>query len=104
MAGGSLADIPVTDRGFLTAAADMRPVDVPGKPAGQWTLGGKNGKIVYINKAGDAQVDLSGMNGTFLVRRIDPATGTMQKTTEKIHGGKVVTLSTPASVILWITN
>ena len=97
MAGGSLADIPVTDRRFLTAAADMRP-------AGQWTLGGKDGKIVYINKAGDAQVDLSGMNGTFLVRRIDPATGTIQKTTEKIHGGKVVTLSAPASVILWITH
>ncbi|HVW61094.1 MAG TPA: DUF6298 domain-containing protein [Puia sp.] len=97
MAGGSLADIPVTDRGFLTAATDM-------KPAGQWTLSGKDGKIIYINKAGDIQVDLSGMNGTFLVRRIDPTTGTIQKTTEKIHGGKIVTLSAAASVILWITH
>jgi hypothetical protein len=97
MAGGSLANIPATNTDFLKDAAAM-------SPAGAWTLKGQRGMIIYCNKAGNMQADLSGMNGAFRLRRIDPSTGKTEKSMEKIHGGKIVTLPATTPVILWITK
>jgi hypothetical protein len=97
MAGGSLANIPATNTDFLKDAGAMQP-------AGTWTLKGKNGMIIYCSKVGDVQADLSTLTGSFRVRRIDPSTGVTEKTMEKIHGGKIISLSTTTPVILWITR
>jgi len=97
MAGGSLANVPAVSGGFFTAAAKMKPV-------GQWMLGGKEGMIKYCEKAGDVQVDLAGLEGSWRVNRVDPVSGAISKGAEKMHGGKIVTLSTTAPVILWITR
>ena len=90
IAGGSLADIPVIDDPrFLADAATMRPVDWPGNSHGQWALGNKEkGYIIYSD--GSEPVDLSGMDKSFRVRRIDPRNGTMEK-----EAGK-------GPVVLWI--
>src|SRR5207253_257641 len=97
MAGGSLANVPAVGGGFFTAAAKM-------KPMGQWILGGKDGMIIYCNKAGDVQADLTGMDGSFRVHRIDPVSGVISKEAEKVRGGKMVTLAAGGKgpVMLWI--
>jgi len=97
MAGGSLANIPATDTDFLKDAEAM-------SPAGAWTLKGQRGMIIYCKNAGNVQADLSGMDGVFRLRRIDPSTGKTEKSMEKIHGGKIATLSTTTPAILWITK
>jgi len=53
------------------AAANMRPVDLPGKPAGLWELEGKDGKIVYSSE-GEAPPDIT---RGFKIQRIDPTNG-----------------------------
>ena len=117
MAGGSLANIPEirygslsdADRlhtGFEEAAARMRPVDVTGNPNGQWALSDRhNGYIIY-NNGGDLTIDLSGLEGKFHVRKINPENGRMEEDKKTITGGKAVTI--PASgkgpVVLWIAK
>lgn len=93
IAGGSLANIPaIADVRFLADAADMRPVNLPGGVAGQWALGNKEkGYIIYVDKPGPVKLDLG--EGTFRVRRIHPADGSIEKEVEKIKGGKEVTIA-----------
>ena len=92
IAGGSLANIPVIkDTRFLSDAAGMQPLDLPGNPHGQWALGDKNKEyIIYCD--GSAPVDLSGINKSFRVHRIDPRDGTLEK-----EAGK-------GPVVLWIAK
>jgi hypothetical protein len=102
MGGGSLANIPfVKDPGFFVDAAAMRPVDLPGAPVGQWALGGKGkGYIIYATDAATVKVDLSDEKGSFLVRRVDPVSGAVDKETS-VKGGKVVEVR--GGAVLWIT-
>ncbi|MBS1605927.1 MAG: pectate lyase [Bacteroidetes bacterium] len=70
MGGGSLANIPVEDGKFLTAAAGMAPVDLPGSPKGVWALGDKKGDFIVYVAAGVEEPKLEGT-----VQRIDPGNG-----------------------------
>ena len=91
MAGGSLADIPsVGSAGFLEGAAQMRAFDLPGS----WALGNPaKGYIIYTRaSSGNLELDLSKARGTFRVHRINPEDGSMDKGTEKVKGGKTVSL------------
>ncbi|HWB92589.1 MAG TPA: DUF6298 domain-containing protein [Puia sp.] len=76
MAGGSLADITVSEPGFMAAAAGMRPVDLPGKPEGQWALGGSRGYIIYAN-AGHPNVDTAALGRKFHAHRFSAGNGTV---------------------------
>lgn len=67
--GGSLANIPETEPGFLGAAAKMLPTDLPGKPEGQWALADKNGYIIYAN-AGHPNIDINSLGKKFHVHRL----------------------------------
>ncbi|WPQ65253.1 DUF6298 domain-containing protein [Chitinophaga sancti] len=70
MAGGSLADIPVIEvPGFLIAAADMQPVDMPCVMALKNTA---NEYIIYCNTTTEITVD-AGVKGT--ARWIDAKDG-----------------------------
>ena len=106
IAGGSLAEIPpVKDPRFLSDAAILQPVDLPGNPSRQWALGNKDkGYIIYSDSSGTIQLDLSGIRGTCRVRRIHPADGTIEKETEKVSGGKIVEIREPGKgpVVLWV--
>jgi hypothetical protein len=90
MGGGSLANVPVSDAGFLRAAATMLPVEFGGLHA----LGNKNGEyIVYA--VGAETVKLS---GKCKVVRLDAQTGKMGDATV-VEGGEV-----PGKAVLWITK
>ena len=67
--GGSLANIPETEPGFLGAAAKMLPTDLPGKPEGQWALADKNGYIIYAN-AGHPNIYINSLGKKFHVHRL----------------------------------
>ena len=107
MAGGSLANIPEVNDKFEEAAGRMRPIDLPGSPNGQWALSDRhNGYIIYNNGAGEVTIDLSGMEGKFHVRKINPEDGRMEEDKKRITGGKSIAI--PASgkgpVVLWIVK
>ena len=73
MGGGSLANIPaIAETGFLAAASEMAPVDLPGKPDGQYALGGKKGYIVY-SETGSLAVGTAG----YRVHRIPAGSATV---------------------------
>jgi hypothetical protein len=89
MAGGSLADIPVTDIRFLNAATTMSPA---GK---DYVLAGPNGYIVYATEP--TPVDLA--PGNYRVHLIHPDGKTEPKTTKQ-KGGRTVTLD--GNTIYWL--
>jgi len=70
MGGGSLANIPVNDSKFLTAAARMMPVELPGGPKGVYALGDNKGSYIVYVAAGSEEPKLGGT-----VQRIDPGNG-----------------------------
>lgn len=107
MAGGSLAAIPaVSDPRFLTEASGTKPADTKNAAPGVYLLSDP-GKayILYLDGASQATLDLSGVDGRLVVRRLDPRTGKMAPGTESIRGGKTVTLqSDHHPEVLWISR
>lgn len=102
MAGGSMAALPKIEQGgFLTAASAMKPVD----QAGEWTLQGASGMIVYNNNSDAIDVDLSPMKGLYTLYHIDAETGATLKK-EKIKSGRNVTVEncSHAPEIIWLTK
>ncbi|KAA9345432.1 DUF6298 domain-containing protein [Larkinella humicola] len=106
LAGGSMPNLPVVaDPQFLADVAQMQPVDVPQKPAGQWAMGNeKTGYILYTESAGAVQLDLTKAAGSFSVHSIHPKTGQIVKSKEGIKGGSVVSLSkaTEGAEVIWV--
>jgi len=91
MGGGSLANIPISDPGFLAAASSMTP------GATNYVLTGSNGYILY--STGNTQLDLA--PGTYKLHRIHPD-GQMEPSTTKIKGGKTATLESQGTTIIWL--
>jgi hypothetical protein len=108
MAGGSLATIPViSDHRFLSDAISMKPVDMPGHPEDQWMLAqpGK-GYIIYNGSKAAVKLDLQKASGKFILRRLDPRDGHLLDGTERIRGGKMITIpkKMQGAVILWVSH
>jgi hypothetical protein len=91
MGGGSLANVPVSDAGFLRAAAAMQPVEL----AGLHALG--NGDKEYIVYAAGAATVKTGWAGKYRVVRVDAQTGKVEKA-EMVEG------EVPGKAVLWITK
>ena len=91
MAGGSLANIPITDNRFLQAATSMTP------SATQYLLSGPNGYILYATA--NTPIDLA--PGNYLVHRIHPD-GQTESTITKIKGGRTATLELLGTTIFWL--
>jgi hypothetical protein len=108
LAGGSLASVPhVEDARFAAAVSSMTPVELSGKPAGQWAIGdGKTGVVVYNEGKAPVQVDLSALKGTFTVRHINPKTGQITASKETVKGGQAVTLNSAATGadVVWLVK
>jgi hypothetical protein len=107
IAGGSLPALPAgTDKDLLTAAASMKPVDLPGKPKGQWALGsgGKN-YIVYSDGVNAVNFDPAS-NFSFKIQRVDIKTGKIIPGGEQTVNGGSVTFkdSDSGAAIFWITR
>jgi hypothetical protein len=106
LAGGSLASVPrVADARFAAAVAGMVPLELPGKPAGQWAIGdGKTSLMLYRESA--TPLDLTALSGTFSVRRIDPKTGAVTEKKETVKAGPAVTLASQGSgaEVLWLVK
>jgi len=107
IAGGSLPVLPATtDKGFLSSASDMRPVELPGNPKGQWALGNSaKGFIVYSDASGNIELPLT-QGASYHVQWIDPKNGELLNPSENIKGSANNSIKTPGSgpAILWITK
>ncbi|MGI4869889.1 MAG: DUF6298 domain-containing protein [Janthinobacterium lividum] len=104
LAGGSLAAVPrVADTRFAAAVAAMQPLELPGKPTGQWAMSdGKTGMLLYRESA--APLDLSGLSGTFAVRHINPRTGAVTEDKTTVKAGSAVTLAGSGAEVLWLAR
>ena len=109
-AGGSLPRLPAsTDPRLLEALPRMRPLASPGDPSTtrQWTLGDEKDSRFIVSLGGSPlSVDLSDKLGTFVLWRIDPATGQCRFPSETVTGGRIVTVD-PAPVetmVVWLTR
>jgi Family of unknown function (DUF6298) len=109
MAGGSLAVIPkVSNEAFYTKAMQMQPVDLAGDQSNAWALGNKNGEmILYTTASTDVvSVDLSKVTGSYMVRWIDPQTGSDLKQQQNVKGGKVIEVEKPkeGELVMWVSR
>jgi hypothetical protein len=107
MAGGSVAAIPaVAHPAFLTQAADMQPLDLSNKPAGQWALGNTDQEyIIYQSAAQAFPLDLRKAKGKFTIRWIDPKNGQIKKE-ESVTAGRQVQVAGAGSgpAVVWVSR
>ncbi|WP_353718447.1 DUF6298 domain-containing protein [Dyadobacter sp. 676] len=103
LAGGSVSAVPALPKAFLAAVAAMQPSEA----AGQYILS-REGEGLVIYQEGNAafDVDLTHFNGVYSLRRLNARTGAVLGKTEKIKGGKVVSLvfKEIGPVIYWFSK
>lgn len=105
MAGGSMAALPaIQNTGFLNNASTMQVVASSQK--GKWFLGNQKGEHIVYNETSDpVKLDLSKNTGSYKVRWINAADGSLINHEETITGGKPVEI-TPSKrgVVMWMTK
>ncbi|TWW01105.1 DUF6298 domain-containing protein [Chitinophaga pinensis] len=102
MAGGSLASIPsIAVPGFLSAAADMHPADMPGV----WALSNAHGDYIIYN-TGAANIDIPGAAAAYNAVWIDAANGKILLSKKNIKAGTGHTLPAPqaGALVLWLVR
>lgn len=109
LAGGSVSAVPALPNGFLEAVSAMEPVEMKGQPQDnrKYVLS-KAGKGLVIYQEADPalQADLRQFNGNYQMQRINARTGAVLGKSEKIKGGKLVSLSSKETVpvIYWFSK
>jgi len=100
LGGGSLPVLPATTgKAFLSAAADMKPVNEPGK----YVLSGNNGLIAYAGNDKTLQLNLTGIKGSFRLKFVTLADGTVTDSHTVVEGGKKVSIDMQqGSGIVWL--
>ncbi|SEJ65673.1 hypothetical protein SAMN05216327_11587 [Dyadobacter sp. SG02] len=103
LAGGSVSAVPPLPKPFLEAASAMQPVEMKGRYILAQT---REGLIIYQEANGEVQADLTQFNGNYQLQRIDARTGAVLGKSEKIKGGKMVSLSSKEAgpVIYWFSK
>lgn len=104
MAGGSLASIPpIADTQFLKDVSIMKPI--ASQAANQWVLGNeKAGFVIYKESAEAVKLDLTQINGSFSVSFINPKTGEVAASGEKIKGGEIIEVKNQigGNTVVWL--
>lgn len=93
-AGGSIPRLPAeTDAELAKAMVKMKPIDPKGLPAGAYALADADRNyFVWSPEGGPVSLDLSGVEGDFAVRSIDPANGKVRVSEGRIRGGQAYEL------------
>jgi hypothetical protein len=93
MAGGSLSNIQVFDKNFLSTASSMKAFLPAGKSAGQYGLENKGKAYILYNASGESiNLDLSKVAGKFSMKVLNTRNGKILKE-EKINAGAIVKLN-----------
>jgi hypothetical protein len=101
IAGGSLAAIPNVPALFLEDAAAMTPVQ--SLHSSQYMMKAANGGCIVYTTSGTADIDLAKQEGTYTAQWIQPDTGALVGKSEKVKGGKVVSLKGAGKeMVLWV--
>lgn len=109
LAGGSVSAVPALPKRFLEAVSAMEPVETKERPQDnrQYVLAkAGEGLIVYQEANAPLQADLTHFNGNYQLQRINARTGAVLGKSEKIKGGKVVSLPSKEAgpVIYWFSK
>ena len=105
MGGGSIPNIQnLTDQTLLAAIPRMKPLDMPGGVADQYVLAELGQSyLVYAASGETIQLDLSGANGTFVVRWLDPKNGEVVSNGDTVSGGAKVEFTLKFKpCVLWL--
>ena len=107
MGGGSIPNLPATiDKNLLAAISRMKPLNLSDEVKGQFALAEPGESyLVYTSSGGNIQLDLTGAKGNFEARWMNPKSGTIVSSGEKVTGGKKVELVPNFSpCILWLVR
>ncbi|SIT22827.1 hypothetical protein SAMN05421788_105375 [Filimonas lacunae] len=107
MAGGSLCNIPAVNSAFLAAASATLPADTTtGESGCYWLTQPGKTYILYTTGATAApSLNLTGVQGNFVIRWINARTGAVEGKEEKVKGGSVIQLQAPkANAIAWVNK
>lgn len=103
LAGGSVSAVPALPKALLEAIPAMQPSEA----GGQYVLA-KEGEGLVVFQEGNAalEADLTHFKGNYQLQRIEARNGALLGKSEKIKGGKVVSLSSKGagSVIYWFSK
>ncbi|MDR6808562.1 hypothetical protein J2Y45_005774 [Dyadobacter sp. BE34] len=109
LGGGSASAVPKLPNGFLRAVSGMEPLEMKDLPQDnrQYILTKPGeGLVIYQEVNAPLQVDLTQFNGHYQMQRIHARTGAVLAKSEKIKGGKLVSLSSKEAgpVIYWFSK
>lgn len=108
MAGGSLANIPAIEiPGFLSEAATMHPVDLPGNPEDQWALESpKKEFIIYSKSSKPIELPRKDRKSKYTFWWINPENGAVIRKEENKEGEALTKIKSPHAgpVVLWLSK
>jgi hypothetical protein len=107
MGGGSIPNLPrTTDRGLLTSIPSMLPFHLADNADDQYALAEPGeGYLIYAAAGDSIQLDLTGVEGTFLARWIDPKSGKVVSRSDPIVGARRVSIPIEFKpCILWLVR
>jgi hypothetical protein len=107
MAGGSLANTPkIDDPKFMSDATIMKPIELLGKPLGQWALGDpEKGYIVYNTSLKPVLLTIA-KTMVYDIKWIDPKDGHVIRQDKNINADQfdLVKPPQPGPVIMWASR
>ncbi|MDR2937805.1 MAG: DUF6298 domain-containing protein [Prevotellaceae bacterium] len=100
MAGGSLANISVRNKEFLTAATGMQPT----QEGANLVLSNAAGERIVYAANGAVSLDLTALSGKYTAQWINPKSGELYKKPQAVKGGSKVDLKSPEAgvSVLWL--
>jgi len=102
MGGGSVCGLPANlPKAFLESVVHLKPMDSM-DPERFWLLGNPLAFILYVKKGDTAELDLTGLTGSFNAQWINTRSGEVLGKSFKVMGGKPVSLPAQSQTILWL--
>jgi hypothetical protein len=105
MGGGSIPNLPrTTDRGLLKSIPRMLPFHLADNAGDQYALAEPGRSYLIYAASGDRiQLDLTGIEGAFLTRWIDPGSGEIVSRGEPVVGNQKVNIAIEFKpCVLWL--
>ncbi|WP_256009876.1 DUF6298 domain-containing protein [Desertivirga xinjiangensis] len=104
MGGGSLTSVPVKDKSFLKAAAEMDITTLNGQVSSDYVLGKKGKGYILVSKEMELKLTLPTDEGTYQLNWINASTGEIIRTKKQVS--KYIELQAPfkGPAVLWLSK
>ncbi|MCX6236095.1 MAG: DUF6298 domain-containing protein [Bacteroidia bacterium] len=107
MAGGSFASLPkIENYSFFENATEMSVVSMKNPPTNEYVLGRKGTGYIIFSESGNIKIDLSNDKYNYSLKWINPSTGAIVATQNRLSGGVATSINAPSegAVVLWLSK